>query len=105
MEGLFGTDCRNLVYELEFHGKAIFISQRLKTLNWAKTHVNWTAQQWYIVWSDETKISLFRSDGIKYVRRRIGDLHPDCIILTVKHPLSVMVWIYMISKVPAEFAY
>ena len=51
----------------------------LKRLHWAKTYVNWTADKWdSVIWSDETKISLFGNDGIKYVRRRIGeDLHPD----------------------------
>lgn len=76
------------------------LRQRVKRLNCAKTHVNWTMEQWdSVIWSDETRISLFGSDGIKYVRRRIGeDLHPDCITRTVKHPVSVMIWGCMTSK-------
>ncbi|KFM62309.1 Transposable element Tcb1 transposase, partial [Stegodyphus mimosarum] len=68
--------------------------QRKKRLQWAKEHINWTDDQWsQVIWSDETKISLFGSDGRKYVRRRIGEeLHPDCIQATVKNPVSVMIW-------------
>lgn len=60
--------------------KPILISQtKVERLNWAKTHVNWTAEQWDgIIWSDETNVFLFGSVGIKYARRRIGeDLYPD----------------------------
>ena len=74
--------------------------QRLKRLQWAKSHVNWTAERWErIIWSDETRISLSGSDGKKYVRRRIGeDLNPDCIAHTMKHPVSVMIWGCMTAK-------
>ena len=100
---VFSADCRNLVYMVGFHKKAIFISQRLERLNWAKTHINWTAEQWdSVIWSDETKISLFSSDYIKYIRRRIReDLHPDFITPTVKYPVSVLIRCHMTSKVRA----
>ncbi len=66
----------------------LFLKQRLKRFNWAKTNVNWTTQKWdSVIWSDETKISLFRSDGLKYVRRRYReDIHHDCSTPTVKDP-------------------
>ncbi|GFX64512.1 transposable element Tcb1 transposase [Trichonephila clavipes] len=47
----------------------------------------------HVTWSDETKISLFESDGQKYVRRGIAEeLRLDCIQTTVKSPLSVIIW-------------
>jgi hypothetical protein len=70
------------------------VTQRRKRLEWAKAHVNWTQQQWNrVLWSDESKISLFGSDGVRYVRRRSGEeFLPQCLTATVKHPVSVMVW-------------
>ena len=39
-----------------------------------------------------SKISLFGSDGRKYVRRRVGEaLHPECIEATTKIPTNVMI--------------
>ncbi|KFM64374.1 Transposable element Tcb1 transposase, partial [Stegodyphus mimosarum] len=69
-------------------------SNEKKRLHWAKEYINRTDDQWsQVIWSDETKISLFGSDGPKYVRCRIGEeLHPDCIQATVKNPVSVMIW-------------
>ena len=69
-------------------------AQRLKRLQWAKKHVNWTNEQWKnVLWSDETRISIFGSDGVRYVRRRPGeDCLPECTTATMKHPLSIMVW-------------
>ena len=61
---------------------------------WAKEHREWTKEDWArAIWSDESKISIFGSDGINYVRRRPGeDLLPECTLVTMKHPISVMVW-------------
>ena len=57
-------------------------------------HKEWTKEDWVrVIWSDESKISIFGSDGINYVRRRSGeDLLPECTLVTMKHPISVMVW-------------
>ncbi len=48
----------------------------------------------YVLWSDETKIILFRSDGVKRVWRQPGEEHKDkCVLPTVKHGgWSVMDW-------------
>jgi len=47
-------------------------------VKWTKEHIKWLKNQWkQVIWSDESKISLFGSDDRKYVRRRVGD--PDCI--------------------------
>ena len=48
----------------------------------------------HILWSDETKINLFDSDGVQHVWRRPGEEYQDnCVLPTVKHGGgSVMVW-------------
>jgi len=39
------------------------------------------------------RISIFSSDGVRYVRKRPGeDNMPECTTATMKHPLSVMIW-------------
>ena len=76
------------------------IAQRKKRLTWAKAHQNWTRDQWRrVIFSDESKISLFGSDGIRYIRRRVGEENlPCCTLPTMKHPVSVMVWGCMSSS-------
>ncbi len=48
----------------------------------------------HILWSDETKMNLFDSDGVKRVWRQPGEEYKDkCVLPTVKHDGgSVMVW-------------
>ncbi len=48
----------------------------------------------HVLWSDETKINLFGSDGVKCVWRQPGEEYKDkCVLPTVKHGGgSVMVW-------------
>jgi hypothetical protein len=46
-----------------------------------------------VIWSDETKISIFGSDGINYMKGRPGEelLH-ECTTVTMKHPVKSLVW-------------
>ncbi len=48
----------------------------------------------HVLWSDETKINVFGSDGVKRVWREPGEEYKDkCVLSTVKHGGgSVMVW-------------
>ncbi len=48
----------------------------------------------HVLWSDETKINLFGSDGVKGVWQQPGEEYKDkCVLPTVKHGGgSVMVW-------------
>ncbi len=48
----------------------------------------------HVLWSDETKLNLFGSDGVKCVWRQPGEEYKDkCVLPTVKHGGgSVMVW-------------
>ncbi len=40
----------------------------------------------YVLWSDETKINLFGSDGVKRVWPQPGDEYKEkCVLPTVKH--------------------
>ncbi|KAG7510346.1 hypothetical protein JOB18_019585 [Solea senegalensis] len=56
-------------------------------LNFAKEYKEKPGGCWqHILWSDETKINLFRSDGIQRVGCGPGqDVHSDCRVPTVKH--------------------
>ena len=67
---------------------------RKARLSWAKEHIGWTEQQWNrVIFSDETKVNLFGSDGRVYVRRRSSEeYHSNCILPTTKHPSGQMVW-------------
>ncbi len=51
----------------------------------------------HVLWSDETKINLFGSDGFKHVWRQPGEEYKDkCVFPTVKHgDGSFMVWVCM----------
>src|ERR1043165_3377930 len=68
--------------------------QRQKRIQWAKEHSTWTVEQWgRVIFSDESKISLFGNDGVRYVRRRVREENNlQCIVPTMKHPVSVMIW-------------
>ncbi len=48
----------------------------------------------HVMWSDETKINLFGSDGVKHVWWQPGEVNKDkCVLPTVKHGGgNVMVW-------------
>lgn len=64
-------------------------------LNFAKRYRNWTIDDWRrVVFSDETKINVWGSDGCKYYWSRPGDkLKPHHLDLTVKHGGgNIMMW-------------
>jgi transposase len=64
-------------------------------LRFAKSHLNWTLDDWRrVVWSDETKISRFGSDGQHYTWKRIEErVQPKHVKQVVKHGgSSLMVW-------------
>lgn len=64
-------------------------------LAWAKAHQHWTSDDWRrMVFSDETKINVWGSDGVKYYWKRPHDpLQFHHLDLTVKHGNgSLMMW-------------
>jgi hypothetical protein len=70
-------------------------------LEWAKQHQHWTLDDWKrVVFSDETKINIWGSDGCRYYWTRPGDPAKDHHYnLTVKHEGgSLMMWGCMTYK-------
>jgi len=56
-------------------------------LAWAVAHKNWTRDDWRrVVWTDETKVNRFGSDGNKYAWKRDDEpIQPRHVQKTVKH--------------------
>ncbi|KAG1167300.1 hypothetical protein G6F71_009557 [Rhizopus microsporus] len=68
---------------------------RKARLQFAKRYQHWTIEDWRrVIWSDETKINRFNSDGRAWAWVRDGSsLQPKQVKQTVKHGGgSVMVW-------------
>jgi len=95
------TTVRNTLHALGFEAKTKkkkpFLSARHRQAryNWAKEHQHWTVDDWRrVVWTDETKINVWGSDGVKYCWVRPDDpLKPHHLEFTVKHGKgSLMMW-------------
>lgn len=74
---------------------AISMKNQKKRLDFAKKHQNWTVNDWkQVIWSDETKINRFGSDGRLWCWKSKGEgLSDRTVQPTVKHGGgSVMVW-------------
>lgn len=66
-----------------------------KRLEWCQAHRHWTLEDWKrVVWSDETKINRFNSDGRVWAWIRDGThLKPQHVKMSVKHGGgSIMLW-------------
>lgn len=73
----------------------ISLKNRKARLAFAKRHLAWTKNEWgKILWSDESKFNLFSSDGIRYIRRPVGErFNRRYQVPTVKHGGgNVMIW-------------
>ena len=102
----------NRIHEHGLKGRAArkkpFLSKRhiAQRLKWAKEHQSWTANDWKkVLWSDETKINLFGTDGVTRVWRRCGDADKTKFCRpTMKHGGgSRMVWACMSWKGVGNF--
>jgi hypothetical protein len=52
-----------------------------------------------VLFSDESTFCLFGNQAHTYVRRFRGeDFKPECLNLTMKHPLKIKVWGYMAAS-------
>lgn len=73
--------------------------QREKRLAWGIAHKDWTEADWCnVCFSDESTFEIL-DDKTQYVRRFPGEEYsPQCLVKTVKHPVSVMVWSMISSK-------
>jgi hypothetical protein len=73
---------------------------KVRRLEWAKTHQAWKKEQWLrVLWSDEKKFELYNSKRRLYCRRKVGEpLRPDTVQPTVKHGGgSVMFWVVSVG--------
>jgi transposase len=68
--------------------------QRISRLKWCQIKRSWCEEWKQIVWSDESRFTLFKSDGRVKVWRRVGEAYnKNCIKPTVKFGGgSVMFW-------------
>ena len=71
-------------------------------LEFARENQDWTWVDWSVViFTDESRFTLFRNDGRTFVRRRVGEaLLPECIAPTVKFGGGVMVWGALTARGP-----
>jgi len=68
---------------------------RKRRLQWARQHIHWTVNDWMnVIWSDETKVNRFGSDGKSYAWKVPGKpLKKHQVRETVKHGGGcIMVW-------------
>uniref|UniRef100_A0A3B5RET6 Tc1-like transposase DDE domain-containing protein n=1 Tax=Xiphophorus maculatus TaxID=8083 RepID=A0A3B5RET6_XIPMA len=66
-----------------------------KRLQFPREHKDWTLEEWKrVMWSDESRFTLFQSDGRIRVRREAGEvMHPSCLVPTVQAcGGSAMIW-------------
>jgi transposase len=87
----YKTVCRILKclgFEAQIKKKKPLLSKRHRheRFKWAKKYQHWTVADWSkVIFTDETKINVWGSDGVKYCWKRPGDpLQPHHLDLTVK---------------------
>ena len=68
--------------------------QRILRLKWCRAKRNWNEEWKQIIWSDESRFTLFKSDGWVKVWQRVGDAYKkNCIKPTIKfNGGSVIFW-------------
>ena len=91
------TSLNSMGFEAKFKLKKPLLSRRHREARykWAKAHEFCTVDDWKrVIFSDETKINIWGSDGCKFYWSRPGDvLQAHHLDLTVKHGGgSLMMW-------------
>ncbi|GBC34519.2 IS630 family transposase [Rhizophagus irregularis DAOM 181602=DAOM 197198] len=84
---------KRTLYEMGYHSRAalskplISESNRLIRLSWACERRSWTINDWKkVVWSDESRFTLFQSDKKIHVWCLPKESHDvSCLVLTIKH--------------------
>ena len=85
--GLHGRKARKKLH--------LTVAHRRARLCFARDHKYWTAEQWSkVIFSDESRFLLFRSDGRAYIWRALDEeFHDECLQARVKHGGGgIMVW-------------
>lgn len=77
--------------------KKPMLTQRHRNLRltFAREHSTWTRVDWSaVLWTDESRFTMFQSDGPTFVRRRHGEqLRDDCVVPTFKFGGGgIMMW-------------
>lgn len=95
------TTVKRRLREANLHGRVavrkplLRRGNRQKRLHWARTHRNWTVDDFKnVLWTDESKFEVFGQTRRVFVRRSKGErMLPECIVPTVKQgKSSVLVW-------------
>lgn len=76
-------------------GPQLLQRHRRARLQWCRAHVRWQAGQWHqVLFSDESRFTLERSDGRARVYRRTGERYTDACVKEADRfrGRSVMVW-------------
>ena len=75
-------------------------AQRKCRITWARKYSDWTCEMWEkVLFSDESTFCFFGDQAHAHVRRFPGEEYkPECLNITVKHPLKIMVWGCMAAK-------
>ena len=96
---------RRALHRANLHGRRPrrkpLLQPRRKTarLEFARKYIEKSSTFWdTILWSDETKMNLFGSDGVQHVWRRAGDEYADKnVVPTVKHGGGSLMELYEFS--------
>ncbi len=92
---------RHTLQQVGFHGRRprrkplLKLAHKKACKQFAEDNLAKSMNYWnHVLWSDESKVNLFDSDGVQHVWRRPGeDYQENCALPTVKHGGgSIMVW-------------
>ncbi len=72
---------------------------RIKRIQWAKTHLRWTYKQWSkVLFSDESPFTIHNQNKRRIWRMETERYHPRALTGTFKNDGKIHVWGYLSSK-------